>query len=256
MKRPEATNLCVVLPDIHYPYQEESAMKAVYQFLDSNRKKIKKLVLLGDNMDCNNISRHTEGKPRLRTRGGIKKDFDDFDKVILRELEKNIEPLTSKIIFEGNHEAWIEQWLDKNPEFEGMVEFDKVLNLKNRGWDVVPQGGFRQVGKAYLIHGDEVGGGIYAAKKLVESFCATVVMGHVHTASMHTKVSQVKAKDKWIGYTLPTLGTLSPKYAKGRPNAFVHGFGIIEVWPNGFVNVYIPIILEGRFSFAGELYGG
>jgi hypothetical protein len=80
-------------------------------------------------------------------------------------------------------------------------------------------------------------------------------MGHVHTASMSTKVSQVKSKDKWIGYTLPTLGTVSPKYAKGRPNAWINGFGILEKWPNGFVNIYVPVIFNGEFSFGGELYG-
>ena len=160
------------------------------------------------------------------------------------------------MFFLGNHEDWLEQWLDKNPEFEDTVSFDKCLNLTARGWEVVPQGEHREIGKLYLVHGDGIGSGMHVAKKLVDSFCATSLMGHVHTASMHTKVSQVKTHDKWIGYTLPTLGTVSPKYAKGRPNAFIHGFGIVELWKNGFVNVYIPVIFNGSFSFGGEMYYG
>lgn len=255
MKRPTNTYLGVVLPDIHHPFHEKKAVAAVLDFMEKRKKDIKNVILLGDNMDCSNISRHTEGQPRLRTRGGILKDFEEFNKDILKKIESTVAPETKLTIFEGNHEAWIEQWLDKHPEFEGIVDFKKVLNLEQRGWEYIQQGGHKKLGKAYLIHGDQIGGGVFAAKKAVESFCATVIMGHVHTAAMHTKVSQLKNEDKWVGYSLPTLGTISPKYAKGRPNAFINGFGIIEVWPNDFVNVYIPIILDGQFSFGGELYG-
>jgi hypothetical protein len=44
--------------------------------------------------------------------------------------------------------------------------------------------------------GDQIGSGMFVAKKLVDSFCATAIMGHVHTGSMFTKVSQVKTRDK------------------------------------------------------------
>lgn len=255
MKRPTNTDIWVVLSDLHHPEHSKAAFKAVIAFIKANKTRIKGVVLLGDNMDCVNISRHTKGKPRLRTRGGLAKDFARFNKEILLEIEAAIVPGTKLVFFLGNHEDWLEQWLDENPEFEGIVSFDKSLGLSKRGWDVVDQGDHRQVGKAYLLHGDAIGSGAYTAKKLVESYCATAIMGHVHTASMYTKVSQIKSKDKWIGYTLPTLGTVAPKYAKGRPNAFVHGFGIIEKWQNDFINVYIPIIIEGKFSFAGTMYG-
>lgn len=258
MKRPKqtTTDLWALLPDIHHPEHSKPAFKAVLSFLDRNKTKIKGVALMGDNMDCVNFSRHTKGKPRLRTRGGIAKDFARFNTDILLPIEARIATDTEKVFFLGNHEDWLEQWLDENPEFEGIVSFDKSLGLTKRGWEIVQQGRHREIGKAYVIHGDQVGSGMHVAKKLVDSFCATSIMGHVHTASMSTKVSQIKSKDKWVGYTLPTLGTVAPKYAKGRPNAFVNGFGIVEKWPNGFVNVYIPIILEGAFSFGGEIYSG
>ena len=256
MKRPSTSKLTVVLADIHHPEYSHPAFAAVLKFIRANKKKINRVVLLGDNMDCNNISRHTKGKPRLRMRGGLTKDFARFRRDIILPIENEIAPGTEKWCFLGNHEDWIEQWLDENPEFEGLVSFDKCAGLSKNGWQIIPQGEHRCVGKAYLIHGDQVGSSQNVAKKLVEAFCATAVMGHVHTASSFTKVSQVKAKDKWIGITLPTMGTVAPKYAKGRPNSFTNGFGIIEEWPNGYVNIYVPIIIEGQFSFGGEIYGG
>ncbi len=255
MKKLPETALWILLSDLHHPEHCKTAFRATLSFIERNKEKIKGIVLLGDNMDCVNISRHTKGKPRLRTRGGIARDFARFDKDILREVESRINKDTEKIFFLGNHEDWLEQWLDENPEFEGIISFDKSLGLTKRGWEVIAQGNYRQVGKAYLLHGDQVGTSMHVAKKLVDSYCATAIMGHVHTASMYTKVSQIKKEDKWIGYTLPTLGTVAPKYAKGRPNSFVQGFGVLELWSNNFINVYIPIILDGKFSFGGEMYG-
>lgn len=252
----EHSKLWVILPDIHHPEHCKPAFKAVINFISRNREKIAGIVLLGDNMNCENISRHTKGKPRLRTRGGIARDFARFNQDILLPIEAVIAPGTQKIFFLGNHEDWLEQWLDENPEFENMFSFDKCLGLTKRSWQIIKQGEHYQIGKAYLIHGDQVGSSMHVAKKLVDLFCATAIMGHVHQASSYTKVSQIKAKDKWMGFTLPTLGTVAPKYAKGRPNAFSNGLGIVELWPNEFVNVYIPIILEGKFAYGGEIYSG
>ena len=87
MKRPANTDLWMLLADIHHPDYCAPAFKAAMNFLERNTKKVKGLVLLGDNMDCVNISRHTEGKPRLRSRGGIARDFARFNKDILLPIE-------------------------------------------------------------------------------------------------------------------------------------------------------------------------
>lgn len=258
MKRPKSTSSdwYILLPDIHHPDHNTAAFKAAVSFIDRNKKKVKGVVLTGDNLDCKNISRHTEGKPRLRVKGGIAKDFDKFSKDILKPIEAAVEPGTKLIFFKGNHEDWFEQWLDKYPEFEGLVSIEKSLNLIQRGWQVIEQGDHYEIGKAYVVHGDQIGSGATVAKKLVEAFCATAIMGHVHHYSACTKTSYVKAKDKWIGITLPTLGNVAPKYAKGRPNSHLNGFGVVEKWDNDFVNIYVPIIFDGAFSFGGEMYYG
>jgi hypothetical protein len=103
-----------------------------------------------------------------------------------------------------------------------------LLDLEPRNWRWVPCGGHIEIGNLTLLHGDQIGSGINVAKKLVESVHGTAVMGHVHRPSMATVTSLTTAKDKWSGYTLPCLCTLAPAYAKGRPNAFCTGFGILE----------------------------
>jgi UDP-2,3-diacylglucosamine pyrophosphatase LpxH len=260
MKRPstlkvgDTSRLHVILPDIHHPEHNKPAVGAVFSFMEDKKEIIDGVILLGDNQHCSNFSRHTKGKPRLRERGGIEKDFRTFNNDILKPIEAIIRPGTKKTFFLGNHEDWLEQWLDEHPEFEGLVSIDQALKLTERGWEVVPRGEHRQVGKAYLMHGDQIGSGSNVAKKLVESFCATCIMGHVHAFNVHTKSSQAKDLSKWLGVTLPTLGTMTPEYAKGRPNSFINGFGIVELWPNDFINIYVPIIFDGQFSFAGKIY--
>lgn len=250
---PQKSKMWVVLSDIHAPEEHKPSFKAVLEFLEHN--KVEGVVLLGDNMDCEPISRHTEGRPGLRRHGGWQQDLDYFDANILKQIEKRIPKNSKKIFHLGNHERWLDDLLEQQPELIGALSISKSLKLEERGWNVIPVGEYSRIGKAYLVHGDQVGASMHVAKKLVDSFCATAIMGHVHTAQMFTKTSQVKEKNKWAGYVIPTLGTVAPRYAKGRPNSHVHGFGIVEELPDGCVNVYIPIIVSGEFSFAGKIYG-
>ena len=242
-----------ILSDIHAPYEHKPSMKAVFDFLSKNR--VDGVVLLGDNMDCESISRHTKGLPGLRRPGGWQAELDHFDLNILKPLETRLKRGCQKVFFMGNHEDWLEDLLAEQPELKGALSIEKSLQLISRGWKVVKIGGHYNIGKAYLVHGDQVGSSMHVSKKLVDAFCATSIMGHVHSAQMHTKTSQVKKRDKWAGYVIPTLGTVAPKYAKGKANAHINGFGIVEEWPNGNINVYIVIISDGRFSYGGRLYG-
>jgi hypothetical protein len=244
----------VVLSDIHYPEQDRPSIAAVLDFLQKNRKTIHGVVLLGDNLDCQSISRHTEGLPGLRKEGGFQEDLVGFDAAIMTPIEKLL-PDAKKVWFEGNHEAWLTHFLEKEPQFKGALSFPRLLQLAERGWQFVPQGETFYVGVMGLKHGDGIGSSMHVAKKLVDTQCQNSMMGHVHTFSAYTKTSESDKGSKWVGYTLPCLTNTNPKYGKGRPNTHIHGFGIIDEWSNGYVNVFVPIILKGRFSYGGVLYG-
>ncbi len=243
----------VLLPDIHYPYFQKAAWKAVLDFISRNR--CDGVLLTGDQLDNQNVSHHTQGKPLLRQRGGYQKDIDGFIHDILNPLEKLLPKNCLKIFIKGNHERMLEDLLESSPELEGALDIAKNLNLKSRGWQVIEVGGHYNLNGILVLHGDSIGSADHVAKKLVDATCRTSIMGHVHRFSAYTKVG-VEPADKWAGYTMPCLTTLAPQYARGRLNAFLNGFGIVESWGPKRNNVYIPIIFQGKFSYGGKTYGG
>jgi predicted phosphodiesterase len=247
--------LHILLADVHYPVHCPKSIRAVLEFLSRNRANIDSCVLLGDFLDSENVSPHTRNRPRLRKRGGYKADIVGFKRDILDPLDQLLKPTCRKTAVCGNHENWLQSnLLDEQPELEGVVDIPVMLDLEARNWRWVPCGGHIKIGNVTLLHGDQIGSGINVAKKLVESVHGTAVMGHVHRPSMYTVTSLTTAKDKWSGYTLPCLCTLAPAYAKGRPNAFCTGFGVIEQGSTS-TNVHIIIITNGTFNWGGVEYG-
>ncbi len=254
-----APRMHVILCDIHYPEQDNHALRAVFDFIRRNRRKIASIVLNGDFLDCQNLSHHTKGKPRLRKHRGYKSDLDGFRHDVLDRIDELLMPGTKKYAIAGNHEAWIEEdLLDEMPELDGIVNIPVLLDLERRGWKWLSQGKHVEIGRVIVLHGDQIGSGMHVAKKAVDSVNENVVMGHVHRASSFAKAALVSERRKWIGHTLGCLCTLAPHYAKGSPNSFVHGFGLIETYGSkGYANIHSIIIMpDGTFSFGGTVYGG
>lgn len=248
--------LWVVLADLHCPEHDLPSVAAVMEFIEHNRSKIAGVVLLGDSFDNQNISHHTEGLPGLRKAGGFQADIDLFIRDIMDPIDKLL-PKATKVFLSGNHDDWLTGFLEKSPQFEGALSWPKLLDLDRRGWLYVPQGGTFNLGPLILLHGDQVGSSVNIAKKLVDTYCASTLSGHCHTYSAATKCSEVKQKDRWVSIVLPCLTTLSPRYGKARPNTHLRGFGIVERFDGGkLFNCYVSIISEGRFCFAGRVYGG
>lgn len=244
----------IILADLHYPETDFRAFRAVLKFLRKNKKKVASVTLLGDALDCQNVSRHSEGKPRLRKRGGWKEDLDGFSEDILRRIEEIVLPGTRLAYVAGNHEDWLQDLLDKQPELEGLLEIPELLKLEEREWKWVEVGGHIERAGFVLLHGDQIGSGIHVAKKAGDLVNGNVIMGHVHRLSMFSRTALVSEKKKHLATTLPCMCTVAPKYAKGQPNAFVVGFGILEEFAVNRANLYIPVIMEGRFSYGGVVY--
>ena len=253
----------VLLPDIHYPHHNKDSFKAVLQFMKEFKPNV--VVLMGDamNMDSVNHWKKKNGNQKYFEGKRLLREYNGFDKEILKEIEKNSPPTCKKIFLGGNHEEWAKQVVEKNPQLEGMVEPEIALNLKERSWKWIPYlqedahgntfMGKYVIGKLILKHGESTG--IHHAKKMSEINPKSVVYGHTHDVQMFTNTNGDPA-DYHTAQSIGCLCKTSPEYMKGRANRWVNSFGILYTRRGGLFNLYSPIIVNGQFVYNGKIYGG
>jgi hypothetical protein len=249
----------VSLADCHYPKVHKPTLNAVLEFLDE--VKVDGLIFQGDQLDMQNISHHTKGKPGLRSESGYLKDIQGFNKEVLKPIEQRLKKGVEKYWIIGNHEDWEQDLVDEHPEFKGLIDHVANLELKERGYEIIPLGHSIKLGKLNIVHGEILSGvgnqgGAYPAKKAVELYAGNVLAAHSHAPQMFVKISPVEHTHKWAGWINGILGATNPQYLRNRPTAWQTGFSIIEVREDGNFNLYLVIVNNGVFSYGGKTYGG
>ena len=243
--------------DLHYPAHNKATWRAMLEFILSNS--IHGFIFGGDQFDNQCISPHTRGKPLYRDRGAYVREERGFVKNILSPLEAALGPI-EKVWIVGNHDDWERQAVEEQPELEGLIDRPSSLNLKGRGWEVIPIGYTKRIGKLHIIHGEFLTGignqgGLYPAKKAVDLMAANVLAGHTHSPQSFTRIAPVERTQKWQGWIAPALCNKNPNYLRNRPTAWLNGFVIIELMPKGLFNLYPVIVSRGKASYGGKIYG-
>jgi len=258
----------ILLPDIHYPHQDKTAIKAVFEFIKWFEPNT--VVLLGDALEMESINhwQKEKGNRLFQEDKRLLEEYEGFDREILTPLDRLCEPYDKrrrkprKIYMGGNHEHWLNGLFSKFPEFIGMLGIEKTLKLKERKWEWIPfmvndstgvHRGIVQFGKLLVFHGQYLNK--YHAAKTAETYSKSCAYGHTHDIQFYTKVF---ADD--IGYhSAQSIGCLcnrSPAFKWGKANRWVNAFGIIYLRESGMFNLYVPIIIEGKFVYAGKLFDG
>ena len=248
----------VFAPDLHFPVVHWPTWKALVHFLSEN--KVDGFVFGGDQLDSQEVSPHTKGKPLLREGKRLKRHTEDFDTLIFSPIEKLLGKGVEKVWIEGNHSHWVKQYIEQHPELEGTLEYELVLNLEKRGWKFIPCGRSFKKGKLTFIHGETLSGignqvSGQPAKKAVDAYATSVLFGHFHALSVHTRIMPQDQTQKWIGVCSPILGATNPSYLRNRPTAWMNGFTIVEFQDNGNFNVFPIVATNGVFSYGGKTYG-
>jgi hypothetical protein len=168
-------------------------------------------------------------------------------------------PEKSDIIYiEGNHEDWIRQaMVAKMPEFFfGLDELgllpnlSSLLDLEKRNISLIPVNEFLKIGKIYWTHGLYTGPG--APKKHLSLVKGNIYYFHTHDVLSHHEPSMNGMIES---ASLGCLCRLDAPFLKGRPNNWVHAFGVFEIYRDGTYSFYCPKIFNGRFYFNGKKYG-
>lgn len=248
------------LGDLHFGYERKHGHKvplhdmrafgATYAFLEDFKPEV--LILGGDMLDCGAISHHNKGKPG-RTEGlRLVRDAEELRVEVIKPLEA-LRPKRMVYII-GNHEGWIDDLIDGQPELEGLLEVDHLLQLQK--WDVLPDGEHMSLGKLTFLHGNQLTGGENVAKAAVIAYERSVRFMHHHTFSAYTKTSALDIKLGRTGIACPCLCTKDPKYGEGKGNRWVQGFNFGYVHEDGTFNDFVSIITNGRTVANGKVYKG
>lgn len=214
----------------------------------------------GDQFDNAEISHHNSNKPLYKERRSYIKNQQEFDEKILNPLEKLLGDVDRRWII-GNHDFWEFEFVEAHPELEGLIDRYTALGLHDRGWDRIDIGHSSKLGELTVIHGELLTGignqaGMYPSRKAVELYGTNVLAGHTHAPQSYSKVSPVDQKKKYMGWIAPILGSTNAAYLRNRPTAWVNGFSLVELQPNGNFNLNIIIVSDGKFAYGGKLYGG
>lgn len=243
----------IAWPDTHLPFHDKAAVETALKIVEWYKPEV--VVILGDFLDCTPVSHWLDNKKK--TREGLRLS-DDYR--LGNELLDHITSLSNckhLVYIEGNHEDWINDAIERNPEFEGMIELDKGLRFNQRRKDglKITHKKYNEcfnLGKLWFTHGTYTG--MHHAKRHVEAYGRSIVYGHLHDVQMHIKVSPIDINEKHMGLSLGCLADKNPKFMENRPNNWVHCIGVGTVRKDSTFNIDPVIISNGVATYAGKTF--
>lgn len=244
----------VVQPDTHVPEHDETALSAFLQFCRDYKPH--GYINLGDfvEMDAVNKWPPMSAAPRrlVPELSAARDVLSRIDHALGKQCQY-------RRFIVGNHEDWLARYLiSRVPELYDKLELlnvqltiDKLLDLCKFGFQVVPFNEVLRLGDLYFLHGYYTCK--YHAAKHLDIFGANIMYGHVHDVQSYSGIS---LKGLHEAVSIGCLRKLQAPFLRGRPNNWMHAFGVVEFRHDGTYTRYIPIIIDGRFSFGGKLYDG
>lgn len=118
-------NKFVVISDIHYPYQDDKAVKCVLHFIQNND--IDTIILNGDILDFYDVSSFDKEPDRINS---LQREINITAR-LFKKL-RDIKPKARIVFIKGNHENRLERYLKKHPELYSLdvLKLPNLLNLK------------------------------------------------------------------------------------------------------------------------------
>jgi hypothetical protein len=165
----------LIVPDAHRPFHSRVWWDLLMQV--GRWLKPKHLVVIGDFADFYGVSDHDKDPDRANR---MDEELADVD-AGLNDLDSL--NATDKLYIEGNHEDRLRRYLMKNPALARLVSTEKLLRLKERGWEFVPYKRHAARGKMHFTH-DVGAAGRNAVFRALDTYQTSVVHGHTHRMQM------------------------------------------------------------------------
>jgi UDP-2,3-diacylglucosamine pyrophosphatase LpxH len=248
----------VLVPDLHVPYQDVQAFRAVRSFVRDVRPC--RLIVMGDLLDFAVVSSFDKD-PRVVD--NLQNQIDEGSQ-LLDDLRADAGRGCRIDLLEGNHEYRLLKFLIRNAPTlltlrqsgQEILSVPFLLDLKRRGISWVPSHESLDLHGYLVEHGDCASSySGYTARRMVDKRRQSVVHGHTHRLGSY-----------WhTGYTSTVhgieLGSLIDRNSEAasytnRPN-WQTGFGVGEYVEEADFFQLTPVwINQSRFVWGGKLYTG
>lgn len=252
LKRDEIFRV-VVQPDTHVPHHDMKAVGAFCEFL--NWYKPHGIVNLGDFLEMGSVAHWpqvNECSPRR-----IVPEIKEGREVLEMINDAAGRQCKHKWMLEGNHEFWLRMYLNQKipevyddlEELDVRVDLPTLLGLEKLGYEHVPVNEILAIGDANYTHGYYTS--THHAAKHLSVFGCNIYYGHTHDTQSH---SAVNVRGLHEAMSLGCLRTLDADFLKGKPQNWNHAFGVFEFRLDGSFTRYVPVIVDGIFSFGGKIF--
>ena len=247
----------LVLPDVHLEADDNKVSreyKAVRKF--AKQQQFDEIVLLGDFMNVTALS-HWAADKRQRRKMENQRWLEECH-AANRELNYLQRCSPSVVYLGGNHESWVDQYVDKYPEMEGVVEIPNMLRLKQRGIPWLPdlykledKSKIFHLGHLKLIHGDYIG--THHAKKHLKEYGCNIMYGHTHRRQTHSLDAYFQRPHHAYGIGCLCFDDYS--YLNGKPSNWDKEFATVEYsTTSGLFQVNVYDIIDGKFFYGGKIW--
>lgn len=238
------------------PLHDERAINAMLSFAQDFKPDT--WIEGGDNLDYGPVSHWLADKKRASKDLDLSKDAREYRKIALdpinQIMSRRSKQKKRKIWMKGNHEDWAEGFAELNPGVRDLICPEGLLDLED--WDVVEQGGYRQLGHLYVFHGDTVANGANPAKSAVDKYGRSIMLGHFHTHQVSPRHEMLDVEQPKVGIVVPGLCNKNPNYLKNKPNQWMKGFAYGWVLEDGQFQINVPIFINNKFVINGKIYRG
>lgn len=228
----EKENRFVVISDIHFPYEDATALGAVLKFIKSQN--LQTIIMNGDILDMYDVSRFDKSPERVNSlQGELDKAIDFFSK--LRKAQPN-----AKIVFIcGNHEKRLERYLWKHSELFSLdaLKIPNLLKFEKFGIEYYEK--YYKLGPLKITHGSVVRKfSSYTAHAELDKNDCCGISGHTHRGGIFYKKTPSRYLAWYEGFCLCGL---EPEYTEGIPD-WQQGFIYGVVKGDSFAINPIPIV--------------
>ncbi len=248
----------IVIPDTHFPYQDDRAMDIVYQAID--RIKPDAFISLGDLMENKMVSHWTWKKKKKPELTYLLPMVDEEIEEVNKEIDKIQKQLDKsnvkdRIVLSGNHDIWLDDFQASYEYLKG-YSFKDACKFEERGWEVIPHNQpFRyNDSKLVMIHGAFVNQ--FHAKKHAQTYMCNILYGHTHDLQRHTitRYSEDGRQSPIQALSLGCLKDMSREvntFCKSLIN-WSHAFAVVDFFPDKDFKIEVVEIINGKTTLWGH----